>query len=359
MTMTATPTAFAPAAAPVAAPAAPAAPSTPSTATEPIARPSLEQRASAAKERLESAPSESAGEPSGPSTSSDQGASTADPGNAPAKPPPADDARSAAAKERLERIERMRAKERAADEERQAKRQTKERDGEFEKLRSRLAELEPLNQTFASEEALLTEAERRGMTAEKLVAWMRTRISDPAAVAERQVKSEADKLREEIKAEREARTKLEERIANERTQLEAQRAAETKTTTFISEAKAAAATHPFTAKLHAKYGDGGLIAFANQFIAPLLPEGYATSELHDHVEQLLTEIVDAVGGASPTHDAPANGTSRPPTKNGADQPVTLSNGLTSERASVVEEIPLHRLSLDERTRRLKEQLARE
>ena len=50
-----------------------------------------------------------------------------------------------------------------------------------------------MNEGFASEDAP--------------VAWMRTRLTDPKAVAERQVKSEADKIREELKAEREAREK--------------------------------------------------------------------------------------------------------------------------------------------------------
>ena len=43
-----------------------------------------------------------------------------------------------------------------------------------------------MNEVFASEEAP--------------VAWMRTRLNAPKGVAERQVKTEADKIREELKA---------------------------------------------------------------------------------------------------------------------------------------------------------------
>jgi hypothetical protein len=212
---------------------------------------------------------------------------------------------------------------------------------------------------FSSEEALLAEAEKRNMSAEKLVAWMRTRLSDPAAVAAKQAQTVEEKLLAEIAKERAERQKLEERIEAERRQAELSRTQEQKTTQFRQQAVARADTHPHTARLRETYGDDGLIAFANQFVAPMLREDYSLDELHDNTEQLLDEIGAIFRATRAAAPNPAGGTSHPPAKNGAGQPATLSNALTSGRESLVEEVPLHKLSRQERMRRLRTQLERE
>lgn len=330
--------------APAVTPATPAAPSAPE-------RPSVHDRASSLKAKLDALP-EPTVESSAPSPATDQTSSTVDSGGQ-AKPPPpaATDARA----ERLKRIEQVRAKERADEQERAQRKQGKERETEVEKLRARVAELEPMNKVFSSEEALLEEAEKRNLSAEKLVQWMRTKLTDPNAVAQRQVKTEADKLREEMKALQDRLDKTEQDRVTERQRVEAERAQETKTTTFLTQVKERAGTYPLTAALHAKYKDEGLIGFANQFIAPLLSPDYSLDELYDHTEQLLEEMQVAPAQAAVTAP-PASGPSHPPQKNGAAKPVTtLSNDVASERVSVTEEVPLHRMSRAERIARAKKQ----
>lgn len=274
---------------------------------------------------------------------------------------PEQDAAAKRAAERLARIQQVRAKERAAEEDRRKRESAKANTGELEKLRARVSELEPLNDVFRDEESLLAYAEKKGMSAEKLVQWMRTRLSDPAAVAERQAQTVEEKLRAEIEAERAERKKLEERLENERQQAELERTQEAKTVAFKTQAKTKTDSHPFTASLQTAYGDDGLIAFANQFVAPLLPQDYSLDELHDHTEQLLDELAPVFRAVfAQTGQYPANGTSQPSPKNGAGQPTTtLSNALASGRESLVEDVPIHKLSREERKRRVLEKLERE
>lgn len=325
------------------------APATPAAAPAPAERPSIDARASALKASLAAEPAEPAAE-----TSKAADASVGDSGASPSAADSAgsDDA-SARAAERMARIEAMRAKGRAQDEERQRRKAQKQEAGEVEKLRARLAEVEPLEQVFASEESLLEMAEKRGMTAEKLVAWMRQRLTDPAAVAKHQAKSEADKVREEMAALRkqldDERAKAQEQLAQERAQIAAvQRAA-----TFVQNVNASE-KHPLSAAFLKKHGEKGLIAFANHFVTPLLPEHYELSDLHDHLEQFLDEV-------QAPRDIPATGASQTSTKqSGAEKPITtLGNAIASARSTVVEEVPLSKLSRDERARRLKDRLARE
>lgn len=334
----------APVAAPAAAPAAPAAPA---------ARPSIEQRASALKASLETSPGPA--EPAA-ETSEVAEASVGDSGASPSAADSAgsgDDAAAKARAERLARIEQVRAKERAKDERRQESKRAKAEAGEVEKLRARLAEVEPLEQVFSSEEALLEMAEKRGMSAEKLVAWMRQRLTDPQAVAAQKAKSEADKVREEMAA---LKRQLEEEKAAAQKEAEAAKAHSEsiqRAQTFVQQV-ATSTAHPLTSAFLKKHGPQGLVAFANHFLTPLLPEHYEISEMHDHFEQFLDEV-----GVNLAPTAPA--ATSPSTKNsGAAKPVTtLSNAMASERATAVEEIPLHKLSRDERARRLKDKLANE
>ncbi len=314
-------------------------------------------RAAALKESLESNEGPATSEPAGESSATPpRGASS--PADSAAATPPA--ALDQAAKDRLERIAKVRSREEADEAKRRDQQKRHAADGELEKLRKRVAELEPNEAVFSSEEALLAAAEAKGMTPEKLVQWMRTRLTDPAAVARAQTKTEADKLREELKTRDEKAAaeiaKLREEIASK----EQNHALAVKTQTFLGDARSKTETHPRTAKLQAKFKDEGLIAFANQFIAPLLPQGYSPEDLHAHVEQFLDEL-DAFGGSPATLAAvPASGAGRPPTKNGAGQPATtLSNALTSGRDTLVEETPLHKLAPEERIARLKAKLDRE
>jgi hypothetical protein len=337
-------------------PAAAAAQTPPAAApTAPAERTTVQDRAAALKVKLEEG---ATSEPAGESSDTPLAEVASSPAASSAAPAVADDA-AKRAQDRLERIARVRAKESAAEAERQKREAGKARDGEVEKLRARIAELEPLNDVFKDEESLLGFAEKKGMSSEKLVAYMRARLTDPNLVAQRQAQTVEEKLRAEIAAEREERKKLEERLASERQQAEESRSQSEKTSSWIASVPAKASSHPHTAKLQAKYGNEGLIGFANQFVAPLLRPDYSLDELHDHTEQLLDEIgaIFRDNAAAPT---PAGGTSHPPKKNGAGQPATtLSNALTSGRESLVEETPLHKLSRDERKRRLRDKLERE
>lgn len=264
---------------------------------------------------------------------------------------PTDAATNAAA--RQARIAKMREEERAQDAERQQSRAHKDQKGEVEKLRARIAELEPHTQKFKSPSDLLAYAEKEGMTAEDVVKELRARLEDPAAIAKRATQTVEEKLRAEIAAERKAREDLQAKLEEQAEQSRAQHEATQKASTFIEQSGAKKDTHPLTAALLVRHGARGLVAFANKFVAPLLREDYSLEELHDHTEQLLDEI--QVGGASPAPATPANGPSHPPKKNGAAEPVTtLSNALASERTTVSEELPLHRLSKAERIRRARE-----
>ncbi len=242
-------------------------------------------------------------------------------------------------------------KERAEARERESRKQHREPDqsAEIEQLRKRVAELEPHSAAFQNEESLLAAAEARGMSSEKLIQWMRTRLSDPHAVAERQAKTVEERLLAEIQRERQERIALERRIHEEREQTERAIAGERRARQFVEMGRKGTDSHPLTARFVERHGEQGLVAFANQFIAPLLRQGYDLEELHDHVEQFLDEVQDAKPG-------PQSGKSHP-SRNGADQPTTtLSNRAASERVSVTEEIPLSRIPRAERVKRLKKQL---
>jgi hypothetical protein len=276
----------------------------------------------------------------------------------PEPPKPDLDARAKHAEERAKRIAEVARKEREAEAERTAMRQSRTSEQEVEKLRKRLAELEPMSEVFSSEEALLAAAEARGMSAEKLVTWMRTRLTDPNAVAQKHAKTEADKLREEMAQLREENKRAREAFEAERTQERSAREAQQRASSFHQLVAEKSESHPLSASLLKRRGPNALVEFANAQIIPYIPEDYDLDYLHDVTEQYLEWVVG--GGESPPADPAANGASHPPKKNGAEKPVTtLSNSLAAGRATVTEEIPLHRLPLEERTRRLKAKLGDE
>lgn len=194
------------------------------------------------------------------------------------------------------------------------------------------------------------------MSSEKLIQWMRTRLSDPNAVAQRQARNVAntveEKLLAEIRTEREARLALERRLTEEREQTRRAVEGERKARSFVEMSTKSKDSHPLTAGLVARHGEQALIAFANQFVAPLLREGYDLEELHDHVEQLLDEVQVPRESATPGSQT---GKSHP-AKNGADQPTTLSNRDAAGRESVTEDIPWSRIPRADRVKRLKRDL---
>lgn len=317
-------------------------------------------RAAALKASLESASPEPAGESSAtPSATTGEASSPADSGAAAAPPAATTDAQRAAA-ERMQRIENVRKREAAAEAEQRARQQSKAKDGEVETLRKRIAELEPHEKVFASEEALLAAAEAKGMTAEKLVAWMRTRLTDPGAVAKKEAQTEAEKLRAEMKELDEKRAKEIAELKAEKQRAEVERQQFETTSSFLTAASSKTDSHPRVARALGKWKQAGLIEFVNHTIAPHLAEGYTAEYLHDVLEDYF-EKTDAFGGSAPTPEAtPAPGASHSPKKNGAGQPATtLSNALTSGRESLVEDIPSHKLSREDRQRLLREKLERE
>lgn len=276
------------------------------------------------------------------------------------EPPKVDDDAAKRRQERQERIlkaqQRERAEERARERERSSRAPSVDTK-ELETLRKRVAELEPMSSVFASEEALLEAAEARGMSTEKLVQWMRSRLTDPAAVARQQSKSEADRLRDEL---RQAREENQREIAKLREEREAERQhaeAMKKAVDFVGRARTSVESHPLTSNFVARHGEHGLINFANQFVAPLLRTDYSVDELHDHLEQFLDEVqLTAAQQRAAAAGAPEQAARHLP-KNGEEQPsTTLSNRLVAQRGSVEEAVPLARLPRSERVARLKAQL---
>lgn len=317
--------------------------------------PTVAQRAAALRESLGDEPVQ----PDGGEEGSDTGTKAP-----PAAKPEAESEKNAADKraaDRMARLDAWRAKERENQERREAKKQVKASTSEVEKLRARIAELEPTNKVFESEEALLAAAEAKGMSSEKIVDWMRKRLSDPGAVAQRQAKTIEDTLRGEMKLLQDRIDKQEQTAKAKEEAAKAEATGANKAKSFISIVASKSAENPHAAAFLSRHGERGLIAFANQFIVPLLPEDYSNEALHDHMEQILENLqVGPAKTGAPA--ASANGTSQntPKKTAGNDKPVTtLSNAIANERSSVTEEIPLSQMTLKERAARLKAQLDRE
>ncbi len=333
----------------------------------PTGRQSVDDRAAALMEKYEhESPSEPAAETSeAPSTSPDGSASTsaADSGGEQQQQATGTPDEIAAKKRRDERLARIAAameKERREDEERKVHRQRRERErdqsGELEKLRKQLAELQPLNDAFKDEETFLAQAETRGFSAEKMINYWRKRMTDPQAVAAQQTAHAEKRMLEEIAKIRAENEKLRQEIEAKESAAREQAEGVNRATQFVHQVSSLADSHPLTADFLQENGAQVLIAFANEYIAPSLPERYDLPQLHDRIEQFL----DRVGRRPRVAAPPANGTSQPPKKSGAEKPVTtLSNSATQERAQVTEQIPLSRMSLEEREARLREKLARE
>lgn len=335
-------------------------PAAPTGAGKPSASERRAERAAKLKTTLDAAPPEgdATTEPAAETSSSAVAPATPQAGASTADPAAADDPIAKARADRLARIAEVRAKEAASEADRERRNAGKESAAEVERLRKRVAELEPQVQKFKSPAELLAYAEKEGLSAKDVIDELRARVSDPTIIAQRQAKSEADKIREELAAERKAREDLEARLAAQDAQARAAAEGQSRAMSFLQQTEAGGTSHPLTAAFLKRHGAQAYVGYANQFVAPLLPEEYSLEQLHDHFEQLLDEL--QVGGTAAPVALPANGESRTSPKNGAGQPVTtLSNALTAERATVTEEVPLARLPRAERTRRLKEKLDRE
>ncbi len=333
---------------PVATPAAatPAVQVAPVAATEPTPtiRVKSHQRAARVKAQLAEEPADKAA--AEPEAKTEPDAPVAE-----TKPTPQSTEVTDARAERAKRIAAVQAREAANRQKQQQEQQARGHSGELEKLRKRLSELEPLESVFSSEGALLEAAEKKGMSSEKLVQWMRTRLSDPAAVAQKhsqtvedRMRAEIEKVRAEARAEREA-------VEAKYAQIHEQREGEARAAKFLSAASEKASSHPMTAQFMKARGPEHLVALASQVIVPYLPENYDIENLHDHLEQYL-EYVSV--GAIPA----ASGQALPPQKtNGAAKPVTtLSNALGSVRESVTEDTPLAKMSRKDRVAFIKRQL---
>jgi hypothetical protein len=315
---------------------------------EPVAKVRVRgyERAAKVKERLASEPAEEPAEEK----------PEPEPVQAKPEPPKVEDDAAKRREERMERLRKAQERERREERQRAQERQTREPAvdrGELEKLRKRVAELEPYNEVFASEEALLEAAERKGLSAEKLSMWMRTRLTDPAAVARQQTKSEADKIREEIAREREVFKREIEALRQQREQEREQLQQQQKAADFLGRARSSNKSHPLTANFVGRHGEHGLINFANQFVAPMLRPDYSLDELHDHIEQLLDEVQLTAAQEARAAGNPEQAASPSP-KTGEEQPsTTLSNRLVAQRGSVEDNTPPARLPRSERVARLR------
>lgn len=314
------------------------------------------ERAARVKAKLDSE-SGSAAESSSPRRppAGDDSAAESDPEPAAARPTPAhDEQRERNAADRARRIAEVTRREREAEAKRETQRASRTSEQEVEKLRKRIAELEPHEQVFSSEEALLAAAEAKGMSAEKLVQWMRTRLTDPQAVAQRQAQTVEQKLQAKLDAMEKRFAEAEQARQAERAQQTAEREALQRANEFGSLAHGKQDTHPRVARLLATKGLNAVVQFANAQIVPYINDEFELPHLHDVMEQYLDWLADQ--GASDS----ASGASHTPKKNGEAKPATtLSNGLGSERVSVTEETPLHRMPRSARVQRLKEKLGGE
>jgi hypothetical protein len=256
-------------------------------------------------------------------------------------------------------VAELRAKEAAALAERQQRAKYQTNQGEVEKLRRRLAELEPLEGAWKDPMSVLEWAEKKGVKAGDMVAALRDRQTNPEAVAAAQAQSATrtleQTLRAEIKAINEKLDLTEKQRQAEVQQAREQAAGQQKAVEFHARVSEKSGEYPLTANFAKARGANALIALANNFLAPHLPPDYTVEQLHDHTEQLL-ELFQVGGLSAPSAEATSGESSKSP---GADQPATtLSNRATAGRETLVEEVPLHRLSKADRIARVRAKYGR-
>jgi uncharacterized protein YlxW (UPF0749 family) len=251
-------------------------------------------------------------------------------------------------------VAELRQREAAKNSERQQRQKYQVNQGEVEKLTKRLADLEPMEQAWKDPMSVLEWAEKKGVPAPDLVKALREKASDPEAVAARQARTVEEKLRAEIQDVHRKLAEVEERRQAEAMQAREQSEGTQKAVQFHARVAEKAGEYPLTAGFAKAHGGGVMVAVANKWLAPHLPEDYSIEQLHDHFEQLL-EAFQVTGQQASTATAGA-----PQQNTGAAQPaITLNNRTTAGRETVTEEIPLHRLPKSERVRRAREKYERE
>jgi hypothetical protein len=339
---------------PAPAPVAQIAQATPApVAAAPVVKTSTADRAAALKEKLESSPEPAVEEGRESSPAQSSSPSAADSGSDP-------DAQRRA--ERLARINKgvaeLRAKEAAKNDERRQRAKYQTDQGETEKLRKRLAELEPMESAWKDPMSVLEWAERKGVAANDMVRALRERQSNPEAVAAAQAQAQTRTLEEKLRAEldgiRKQLADTEQKRADEVAQARDRYEGEHKAAQFKARVTEKASDYPLTAAFAQMRGPDTVIAVANKWLAEHLPENYDLETLHDHMEQLL-EAFQVRGQQA----APSSAGDHPKNTGAAQPAITLNNRTTAGRETVVEETPLHRLPKSERVRRAREKYERE
>lgn len=330
------------------------APQQPATGTTPIAT-TFEQRVEALHEELQNeASSQSAGEPGGSEL-----------------PPPAvspapssavsEDALTKAREERRARLEALKADERARVDERARKSAGDELARELEKERQARAELEKRTQQLVDiskldEAEFFKLAQRANIPPQRLGEWIRESLANPETLATHAATRAMDPRLAEMQAkldrqEQQLREFLEAQ-QSERAQHQAQQA----THGFLSFVSQSSDSAPLASQFLAKHGAEEFLKIAERAGASL-PEGAGPHALLDTVENFLDgdgrtyaqQLAELYGLIPPSN---AQHSTTPP-KSAAAKAKTVSNADAQERASVVSESELAKLSFDERLEALK------
>ncbi|MBX3198244.1 MAG: hypothetical protein KF894_08875 [Labilithrix sp.] len=299
----------------------------------------------------------SADEAETPAGGADAGAAPPPAGAAPTLP---EDPKAKAATDRAARIEALRAKSRQAQTKRQAHKASRAEQEELAQLRQLKADWEKKDSAFADVGELLAEAERRGHTGEKVLAYIRDQMTNPAAITDRRVAASKTEVQKQIDELKEELRQRDERDAQARAAAESEQKTLVAAKNFIALSQTKAEDAPLTAAMYAKHGAEVVIGFANQFIIPLMPEDFDIEEpahlevLHDHMEQFLSETQLTPAPAKTDTSSKANAGK----KNGAKPVTTLSNRTVTEVGTVEQAVPLEKMTTEERYRFVKEKYER-
>ncbi len=279
-------------------------------------------------------------------------------------PSGADDPKAKSAADRAARIQAMRDKQREAATKQQAHRARRAEQEELTQLRQLKAEWEKKDSAFATEEEFLAAAEKRGISAEKVISYFRDASTNPSAIAERKASAAKSDMQKQLDEMRQELRERDERDAQSRTEAEHQQKSIAAAKSYIDLAQSKADDAPLVARMIERHGADVAIAFANKFIVPLMGDGFDITDadhlasLHDHMEQFLSET--QLSDPTPAQaNADTSSKANAGKKNGEKPVTTLSNRTVTERGTVEQEIPLAKLPLSERKRLLKEKYERE
>lgn len=304
-------------------------------------------------DRVASIKAEAEGEPSEPSG--------AEPGQASGGAPGADDPKAKAAADRAARIEAMRAREREKQKKRQTHKASRAEQEELAQLRQLKAEWEKKDSAFADVGELLAEAERRGHSPDKVLDYLRDQLTNPSAIASRQVNATKTEVQKQIDDLKEQIRQRDERDAKARAAAEYKQKTFVAAKNFIDLSTAKAEEAPLVAAMYAQHGAEVVIGFANKFIIPLMAEDFDIEdpahleELHDHMEQFLSETqLTPAPAKTDTTPSKANAGKT----NGKPPVTTLSNRTVTEVGTVERAVPLEKMTTEERYRFVKEKYER-